>query len=71
MKRRLTLTLLPLAAAFLLAACSSDCPNCNDLRNQPTTLNYTFSLCVSEVPIFTSPNDPGCGEVSVSYDRGR
>jgi hypothetical protein len=71
MKRRLTLTLLSLAAAFVLAACSNDCPNCTDLRNRPSTLSYTFSLCVSEVPIFAGPNDPGCGDVNVSYTNGR
>ena len=63
MKRLLAITL---ATAALLSACSNDCPSCTDIR-QPATLDYTFTLCISEVPTFDGPNDDGCGAVAVEY----
>jgi hypothetical protein len=71
MTRLLTITLTTLAAAAILTACSSDCPACSEVRNPPTARAYAFTLCISEVPTFAGPNDPGCGDVAVSYTRER
>ena len=71
MKRLVAFPFIAVAAAAILTACSSDCPACTDLRNQPIAVDYAFTLCVSEVPTFAGPNDPGCGDVAVTYTRER